>query len=232
MISDTHIPPAPPSRLNTLREITAPLDWMSVGLRINTLRQTPAGDGRPVLLLPGYMTSHRIMVPLASFLRSKNYDTYHWRHGLNRGEIYRYVEAVGERLEDEFDEPVTLIGWSLGGIIAREVARIYAPCVREIITMGTPVIGGPKYTVVGGQFTRDLDVGTEDFEDYVHSINSLGLKQPITSFYSKKDGIVGWRAAVDTYNAHARNIEVDCTHLGIGVHADVWVEIAETLAAS
>lgn len=232
MQTETTQPPSQPNRLNTILEVTAPLDWLSLPLRLNTLRQAPSGDGRPVLLIPGYLSSHRAMVPLASFLRSKKYDTYHWRQGLNRGDIYRYVDILGERLEDEFNEPVTLIGWSLGGVIARELARLYAPKVREIITMGTPIIGGPKYTIAGNQFARDRKIDLDEFEDYAHTVNSLGLKQPITAFYSKRDGIVSWEAAIDTYNPHARNIEVDTTHLGIGANADVWVEIAETLACS
>lgn len=221
-----------PRRLDTLREVTAPLDWLSVGLRLKTLRQAPQGDGRPVMLLPGYMSSHRAMVPLAGFLRAKNYDAYHWGLGLNRGDIDHYVEVIGRRLETEFDQPVTLIGWSLGGVVAREVARLYAPKVREIITMGTPVIGGPKYTIAGNRFAEEQGLDLEEFEAYVHSVNSIGLQQPITAFYSKRDGIVGWQAAIDTYNQQARNIEVDTTHLGIGINASVWVEIAETLAAS
>lgn len=222
----------PPTKFGLIREITAPLDWLSVGWKARELSRTPKGDGRPVLLLPGYRSSHRAMVPLASFLRSKNYDAYHWRLGMNRGYIDEYVALVGERLEREFDEPVTLIGWSLGGVIARELARLYAPHVREIITMGTPIIGGPKYTAAADSFAKMHGVVLDDFETYVHEINSIGLEQPITAFYSKTDGVVSWRAAVDTYNPQARNIEVGSTHFGIGINADVWMQIAETLSAS
>jgi pimeloyl-ACP methyl ester carboxylesterase len=172
------------------------------------------------------------MYPLAQFLRSKNYDVRHWGLGTNKGEIYDYVELIGAGLKAENGPRITLIGWSLGGVVAREVARLYEPHVREIITMGTPVIGGPKYTIVGDRFAKAQDLDLDEYEAYVHSVNSIGLTQPITAFYSKRDGIVGWQAAVDTYNEQARNIEVDTTHLGIGINAKVWIEIAETLAAS
>ncbi len=221
-----------PSIQNTLGELSTPLELLGLGRYARHLRTAPDGDGRPIMLLPGYGSSPRAMYPLARFLRSKNYHVAHWGLGTNRGEIYDYVELIGERLKAEAAEPVTLIGWSLGGVVAREVARIYEPHVREIITMATPVIGGPKYTVVGNRFAKQQDIDLDVYEEYVHAINSIGLKQPITAFYTKRDGIVGWQAAVDTYNPQTRNIEVDTTHLGIGVHAKVWIEIAETLAES
>jgi len=221
-----------PTRLDTFRELTAPLDWLSIGLRARTLQMAPKGDGRPIMLLPGYRASDRSMIPLSKFLKSKNYDVHHWGLGTNRGDIYEYVEAIGEQLSTKFSEPVTLIGWSLGGVIARELARLHEPMVREVITMGTPVIGGPKYTIAGDSFAKSQNIDLDEYEAYVHSINSIGLKQPITAFYSKRDGIVGWRAAVDSYNPQTRNIEVDRSHLGIAISADVWAEIAETLAAS
>ena len=221
-----------PTIQKTLGEITAPLDWLSLGVRARQLREAPDGDGRPIMVLPGYRASHRAMFPLAQFLRSKNYRVRHWGLGTNRGEIYDYVELIGEQLRSERGAPLTLIGWSLGGVVAREIARLYEPHVRELITMGTPVIGGPKYTIAGDRFAKQQEIDLDEYEKYVHAINSIGLSQPITAFYSKRDGIVGWQAAVDPYNPQTRNIEVGATHLGIGVNAKVWLEIAETLAAS
>ena len=221
----------PPIR-GALREISAPLDWLSVGVRAGQLRSAPKGDGRPIMLLPGYRSSARAMYPLARFMRSKNYNVRQWGLGTNMGEIYDYVELIGERLKAEDGEPITLIGWSLGGVVAREIARLYEPHVREIITMGTPIVGGPKYTIVGDRFAEAQGFDLDEYEEYVHSVNVLGLSQPITAFYSKRDGIVGWQSTIDVYNAQTRNIEVNAAHLGIGVNAKVWIEIAETLAAS
>ena len=223
---------ARPKYRDLLGEVAAPFDWMSVGFGARRLLAAPDGDGRTIMLLPGYGAGPRTMYPLASFLRSKNYKVTQWGLGTNIGEIYDYVELIGERLESEFNEPVTLIGWSLGGLIAREVARLYEPRVREIITMGTPVVGGPKYVFMAERIAKAQGLDLEEIEEEVHQINSQGLKQPITAFYSKRDGIVGWRASIDTYNRHARNIEVDTTHLGIAINSKVWLEIAETLAAS
>ena len=97
--------------------------------------------------------------------------------------------------------------------------------MREVITLGTPIIGGPKYTAAAERFAR-----SEDLELEVHDRNSIGIKQPVTSIYSRLDGVVGWRASVDVYNEHARNIEVYSSHFGIGANGQVWCLIADTLA--
>ena len=128
-------------------------------------------------------------------------------------------------------EPVTLIGWSLGGVIAREAARHFESRVREVITLGSPIIGGPKYTAVAGRFANAGGIDLDAFEKEVHERNSRGIGQPVTSIYSKLDGVVDWRASIDSYNRQARNIEVRSSHFGIGGNARVWRLIADILAA-
>ena len=225
-----------PSRLATLAELRAPFDWATLLVYMPQLLRAPRGDGRPVMLLPGYGTDEKSMRPLGRYLRYLGYDVYEWGQGRNRGKVETYTQAVGERareLHDRLDgAPVTLIGWSLGGVIAREAARLHEPYVREVITMGTPVLGGPKYTTVAERFAASDDIDLDEFEKEVHARNSEGLSQPITAIYSKLDGVVGWRASVDSYNPHARNIEVYSSHFGIGAHGRVWQLIAETLGGS
>lgn len=229
-------PPAArrPSRLATLAELRAPLDWATLLLRAPQLLRAPRGDGRPVMLLPGYGADESSMRPLGRYLAYLGYDVYDWGLGRNRGHVNQYTQSIGGRvseLHEELDKAtVTLIGWSLGGVIARETARLFEPYVREVITLGTPVIGGPKYTAVAERFAGDGKLDLDEFEKEVHARNSIGIKQPITSIYSKLDGVVGWRASIDSYNAHARNIEVYSSHFGIGAHGKVWRLIADTLA--
>ena len=174
------------------------------------------------------------MRPLARYLKYLGYAVYDWGIGRNQGDVEGYIDLVGERvrtLHAELDEqPITLIGWSLGGVVAREVARLFEPYVREVITMGTPIIGGPKYTAVADRFAEKANIDLDAFEVEVHERNSIGIKQPVTSIYSKLDGVVGWRASVDTYNDHARNIRVNSSHFGLGIHGRVWRLIADTLA--
>ena len=234
MTTASEIPSANrPGRLATLLELRAPLDWATIPLRAPQLLLAPRGDGRPVMLLPGYGTDEASMRPLGWYLGYLGYDVYEWGLGRNRGDVEGYIKLIGERVADVHDQldeqPLTLIGWSLGGVIARETARLSEPYVREVITLGTPIIGGPKYTVTGPRFARSANLDLDEFEKEVHARNSIGIKQPVTSIYSKLDGVVGWQASVDIYNEQARNIQVNSSHFGIGANGRVWRLIADIL---
>ena len=224
---------APPSRLSTMLEVRAPLEWASLLISAPRLRSAPRGDGRPVMLIPGYRTDERSLRPLGRYLRYLGYDVYDWGFGRNRGDVEGDIQRVGQRVQklhgELADTPLTLIGWSLGGVAAREVARLFEPYVREVITMGTPIIGGPKYTVVAERFAKIADLDLDKFELEVHQRNSIGIKQPVTSIYSKSDGVVGWQACIDVYNEQARNIEVNSSHFGLGANSRVWWLIAHLL---
>ena len=224
----------PPSRLATLLEIRAPLDWATILLRAPQLLAAPRGDGRPVMLLPGYGTDEASMRPLALYLGFLGYDVYDWGLGRNRGDVDGDITRAGARaieLSAELgDAQLTLIGWSLGGVVARETARLYEAQVREVITLGTPIIGGPKYTAAASRFAGYAGMDLDEFEVHVHERNSIGIKQPVTSIYSKLDGVVGWQASVDIYNDHARNIRVNSSHFGIGMNGRTWRLIADILA--
>lgn len=223
-----------PSKLNTFKEITAPFDWLSTLGKLPQLLSLPKGDGRPVILVPGYMADDYSMTPLKRFLSRMNYDCYHWELGRNNGNVDKDIVRLGERaltLYESLDQtPITLIGWSLGGVLTREVARLFPECVKEVITMGTPISGGPKYTAIGKRYAKSKNLDMDSFEQHVYERNQIGFSQPITSIYSKTDGIVGWQASVDIYNKHARNIEVNSTHIGLGINPQVWEIIARTLA--
>ena len=112
------------------------------------------------------------MRPLGRYLAYLGYDVYDWGLGRNRGQVNRYTQQMGERTREIHDElggvPVTLIGWSLGGVIARETARLFPAYVREVITLGTPIIGGPKYTAAAAHFAKanNIDLDEEAVERY------------------------------------------------------------------
>ena len=224
---------ASPSRFATFMEFRAPFDWATLLIRAPQLALAPKGDGRPVMLIPGYQADEASMRPLARYLGYLNYDVYDWSFGRNQGDVEKDIQRVGQRaadLHEQLEQPVTLIGWSLGGVSAREAARLFEPSVREVITLGTPIIGGPKYTAVGKRFAEKANIDLDRFEQEVHQRNLIGIRQPVTSIYSKLDGVVGWRASVDIYNPQARNIPVLSSHFGLGGNARVWRIIADTLA--
>jgi pimeloyl-ACP methyl ester carboxylesterase len=222
-----------PSLLSSLRELGTPLEFLRFPLRTPQLATAPRGDGRQIVLLPGFTAPELSMQPLALYLKYLGYDATTWGMGINSGEVDRLTDEFGRKVESmvaRSSSKVTLIGWSLGGVIARETARLFNDSVREVITMGTPLIGGPKYTSVGKLYAIKEGLDLDAFEREVHARNSIGLSQPLTVIYSKSDGIVGWQAARDVYNDHARNIEVRSTHLAMGANPKVWKIIADTLA--
>ncbi len=183
------------------------------------------------MTLPGFGADDSSTWPLRQFLARLGYRPMPWGLGVNDD-----PEATAERLVERLssmqtsDERITFIGWSLGGVVARLVA-LHAPSfVREVITMGTPVEGGPKYTSIGGIYARARGINLDDFEARAHSVNARGIEAPLTVIFSRSDAVVGWRAAIDRYNPHARHVEVRSSHLGLGANPSVYRIIARTLA--
>jgi pimeloyl-ACP methyl ester carboxylesterase len=223
-----------PHALLVLLEARAPLEGLGLLAAWPWLARMPRGDGRPVLLAPGYGASDASMQALFRYLDWLGYDMHHWGLGRNRGKVAPNVRALRERVRGLRSErggaAVTLIGWSLGGVIVREVARDVPEAVREVITLGTPVVGGPKYTRVGAMFARRENVDLDQIEQLAHERNLRLIPCPLTCIYSKSDGIVSWRATIDRYNPQARHLRVSGSHLGMGFNPRVWRIIARTLA--
>ena len=212
-------------------EVRALFELSSLLPALPGLMSLPRGDGRPVMTLPGFGADDGSTWPLRQFLASLGYRAIPWGLGVNDD-----PEVMAERLLERLPamessgEKITLIGWSLGGVVARLVA-LHAPSfVREVITMGTPVEGGPKYTSIGGTYARARGIDLDDYEARAHSINARGIEAPLTVIFSRTDAVVGWRAAIDRYNAQARHVEVRSSHLGLGAHPAVYRIIARTLA--
>lgn len=222
----------PPDRLATLAELLLPFDMAAFALHLPALLVAPRGDGRPVLLLPGYGASERSMEPLSRFLTFIGYSVQHWDIGRNRGKVDQYSRAIADQLVARYDTPVTLIGWSLGGVVAREAARLAPAQVREIVTMGTPVIGGPKYTSLGRRFAANEALDLDQFEMAMHQRNLVRLSCPITAIYTDRDGIVSPGSSQDIYNPQTQMVKVGGGHFGLGINPRVWRIIADTLAGS
>ncbi len=197
-----------------------------------SLLKQPRGDGRPIVLMPGFLADARSMWPLRGFLRYLGYDARGWGLGLNQGDPETFGARFLERIDDLDwgEQGLTLIGWSLGGVVARVVATERPDAVREVITLGTPVEGGPKYTTTGDYYARKRGIDLDAFEQHVHQQNSRGLDVPLTVIYSRTDAVVSWRAAIDRYNPQANHIEVPGSHVGLGFSPKVWRVIAGTLS--
>ena len=124
--------------------------------------------------------------------------------------------------------PITLVGWSLGGYLARESARDHPEYVRGVITLGTPVIGGPKYSFVNGRYRRrGLDV--DWIAEQTIKRHETPIQCPVISIYSKQDAIIHWSASIDRWTPGAKHFEVDCTHTAFGFHPPTFEIIKEEL---
>ena len=202
------------------REATGVLELPRLGLELRDLRREPRGDGSPVLVLPGFGADDRSTWPIRRFLTSLEHDARGWGRGSNVGDVPDSVERVGEMvttLAAETGRSVSLVGWSLGGYIARD----HPGAVRRVVTLGSPVIGGPKYTTVASVAKlRGWDV--DEIELQVEQRKKVPLEVPVTAIFSRRDGVVAWRACVDP--------EGDGTHIGLGFSPRVYRVVARRLA--
>ncbi|NEL55911.1 alpha/beta hydrolase [Modestobacter sp. CPCC 205119] len=195
------------------------------------LRRLPGGDGHPVLVLPGLLADDGSTRLLRTVLGGLGYDVHGWRLGRNVGPTALAVDGMRERLEQlhhRHDRPVTVIGWSLGGIYARDLARRTPHAVRQVITLGSPFrMASVDQTRVHRAFDHYSHLHVER-----RSLPLEGgpLPVPSTSVYSRYDGIVHWSCCLETPGPRAENIAVQASHLGLGHHPAVVYAVADRLA--
>jgi pimeloyl-ACP methyl ester carboxylesterase len=173
----------------------------------------------PVAVFPGFGAGDLSTVALRFHLRRAGYVVHRWRLGLNDGKVPALVPKVVARtqaLHDRYEAPVALVGWSLGGVLAREVARERPDLVRTVVTLGSPVVGGPKYTSTAWFYEKVLKQDLDTIERNVEERNRIPIRTPLTAIYSKRDKVVQWEACIDHHNAHCRHVEVDASHLSLG----------------
>jgi len=223
----------PPSAFLQLLEGRAPMELSALMLRLPLLRRAvPRGNGDPVVVLPGFLANDASTWLLRRFLTDIGYDARPWGLGRNVGpggpHIAAMIELVGQ-LHREHGRGVNLVGWSRGGIVAREVARVCGDHVRQVITLGTPVTGGPGASSIGRLVTTSLGLNAQDLRKLQQSRERTPIRVPITALYSKSDGVVAWRAAIDERNPDVEHIEVQGSHVGLGANADVYRIVAERL---
>nr|WP_136251221.1 hypothetical protein [Ningiella ruwaisensis] len=131
-------------------------------------------------------------------------------------------------LSQRLNQKLVLLGWSLGGFIAREVARAIPECIEQVITFGSPVVGGPKYTAVAWRFRR-FGVDVDWIAEEIKCLDAEPIRVPITAIYSKNDAIVHYSASLDKLSPNVRHIEVNSCHLGMGFSFEVWRAVLHAL---
>ena len=221
-----------PSILATARESLSVLEFGRLMAASPALALQPRGRGEPVIVLPGFGASNTSTVPLRRYLAWLGHEVHGWELGRNTGNVRELLPQVVDQVRQIYarsGSPVNIVGWSLGGVIAREVARDHPETVRQVITMGSPVVGGAKYTSMGGLFEQ-RGVDLDKMEASIAARESTPISVPVTSIYSKNDGVVGWKASIDRHNSQVEHFEVRTTHLGLGISPDVFKIIARKLA--
>jgi pimeloyl-ACP methyl ester carboxylesterase len=223
----------PPSRLALFGEVRIAAEWAAMRLALPRLRrQAPRGDGSPVMVVPGFATDDGWTASLRRFLGMLGWDVRGWGLGRNDGRVPRLIPAVLDRssaLADETGLPVRLVGWSLGGYLVREVARERPDLVERVITLGAPIVGGPKYTASARMYQKrgyDLD----EIEAEVEGRERQPIRVPVDAVYSRSDGVVTWRACIDDRNPDVRHHEIGSSHLGMVASPVVYRVVAVLLA--
>jgi pimeloyl-ACP methyl ester carboxylesterase len=198
------------------------------------LLRAPRGDGHPVLVLPGLLAQDASTATMRVYLRSLGYEVYGWRLGRNLGPTPAILDGMTTRLEAlhrASGRSVSLVGWSLGGIFARELARSRPALVRQVITLGSPFgLHTPGDSRANAAYRRlgTLHVSPDALPRRERL--SRPIPVPTTAVYSRLDGVVPWRACINMAGRRSENVEVYSSHLGMGHNAAVLWVIADRLA--
>ncbi len=229
-------PPTPadiraPSALLLALEGRAPWEFAASVAAAPWLRKLPRGDGHRVLVLPGLAANDLTTLPMRTFLKDRGYQALPWERGLNLGPRAGVLDALRERVRALFaldGRKVSLLGWSLGGVYARELAKEMPELVRCVITLGSPFAGPPQATNAWWLFERVSGHPEPDAETQA----ALRMPPPVptTSIYSRTDGIVAWQCSLNPPAPLAENIEVHASHIGLGLNPLAMVAIADRLA--
>ena len=193
----------------------------------------PKGDGHPILVLPGFLADDFSTRVLRATLRRLGYRVHGWQLGRNIGPTAACLAGMRDRIDDlsdRYGRPLSLVGWSLGGIFARDLARRTPDSVRQVVTLGSPIrLTRSSQSRAAKAFDSysHLDIGPDSLPV---EPDGSALPVPTTSIYSRLDGIVHWRTCLETPGERAENIAVMGSHLGLGHNpAAVWA-VADRLA--
>ena len=208
----------------------------------HSLSRSPRGfksDGHPVIIFPGMATGATAVSPLRRYCEDLGYAAADWGWGLNagpQGDMERWLAELTRHIADmlePFEQTATLIGWSLGGIYAREVGKKLAPKVRQIVTLGTPFNAADDHTRVGWIYqllNGNAPALTTQLSTQLRSAPPI----PTTSIYSRSDGVVAWQTCLHDELAkqqgQVEDIEVNGSHLGLGWNNKALRVIADRLA--
>lgn len=206
------------------------------GMHLMDREALPEGDGHPVIIFPGLAADRRSLVPLRNCCEALGYAVYDWEQGFNtgpKGDIDEWLNNLATHVRGVatmHNRKVSLVGWSLGGIYAREIAKLQTPLVRQVITLGTPILSRGDETNVGWLYR--LVNGRPPFvDDQLAARLRVAPPVPTTSIYSRTDGVVAWESCLIDGDCDSRaNVAVEGSHMGLPWNPQVLAVVAERLA--
>ncbi len=228
----------PPSLFWTLTEGRAIFELGAFGLLRKPLKNLPKGDGHPVLVLPGFMAGDTSTRPMRRLFDDLGYQSFGWNLGRNvkfNETREREMSDLVERIFEETGRKMSIVGWSLGGVFARELAKLHPEKVRMVISLGSPISNNRKYSAPSKLFEviNGKETGPEAEGRYANLETAPPV--PTTSILTKTDGVVAWRGSVQPRqddHPDVENIIVPASHMGLGVNPLVMLAIADRLAQS
>lgn len=229
MPENSSIPP--PSKRLLLMEARSLWAFATWRRRLHSLEQLPQGDGHAVLVIPGFGAGDGATRPLRHVLQRLGYSVHGWGRGRNFGTNQLVRERLRAQVQDLHDShgKVSLVGWSLGGVFARELARHQPERVRRVITLGSPFNVCPDANNLLplmrlASLGRPVKLDREGFQR-----RRKPPPVPCTAIYTKTDGIIAWPCTIEDAAPNIENIEVQGSHMGLGANPQVWRLIAERL---
>ncbi len=222
-----------PGMLKVALEARAPFEFAASALLAPALLTSPRGDGHPVIVYPGFLASDFSTRPLRRFLRHLGYQAHGWEQGRNltpNQELFDRALTQIRMLHAENGMKISLVGWSLGGLYARELAKREPEKIRLVVSLGSPFAGSGSatnasrmYRWVNGKQPRSVGISPEALRS--------PPPVPTTSIYSRTDGVVPWQLSHEPASANAESIEISAaSHAGMGVNPWVLAALADRLA--
>ena len=225
--------PGPPPRALFLAEgARAFFESLTLRPAAGLLRSAPRGDGHGVLLLPGFTAGDPSTRLLRRYLRRLGYGAHPWLLGRNLGPHGDLPERLAQRVDElhrRYGRPLSIVGWSLGGIYAREIAKGMPERIRQVVTLGSPFADTGRSTNTSRLFEWFSGVDAEKRAARARRLR-VPPEVPCTAIFTKTDGVVHWSACLEPETDHTENIEVPGSHCGLGFNPLVLYAVADRLS--
>jgi pimeloyl-ACP methyl ester carboxylesterase len=227
----------PPAAIwSMLEPARALMEFSLLGMSAPCLGQAPRGDGHPVMVIPGFMGTDGSTAVLRAYLTTLGYEVHPWALGRNfgpRGDIEHRMVERANHLSATHGRKISLVGWSLGGIFARQIARDIPDAIRQVVTLGSPFaspgLGGTNREIAELYQMLSGDM-VEHAPEHVRERRRARPPVPCTAIYSKTDGVAVWQVCTEEAGPDTDNIEVIGSHTGLGFNASVLYAVADRLA--